>query len=93
MVLLHQTKNCQRLQKNSYTMNTVHIEKFINMVNANEQTRQPIVKMPMNDAKQLRDNLSTLLTYVVEKQDELIDTQKKLIDSQTITVEMKGDNF
>tara|TARA_X000000368_G_C22974174_1_gene686867 strand:- start:60 stop:284 length:225 start_codon:yes stop_codon:yes gene_type:complete len=74
-------------------MNTVHIEKFINMVNANEQTRQPIVKMPMNDAKQLRDNLSTLLTYVVEKQDELIDTQKKLIDSQTITVEMKGDNF
>jgi len=74
-------------------MNTVHIEKFINMVNANEQTRQPIVKMPMNDAKQLRDNLSTLLTYVVKKQDELIDTQKKLIDSQTITVEMKGDNF
>jgi len=74
-------------------MNTIHIEKFINMVNANEQTRQPIVKMPMNDAKQLRDNLSTLLTYVVEKQDELIDTQKKLIDSQTITVEMKGDNF
>ena len=58
-------------------MNTIHIEKFINMVNANEQTRQPIVKMPMNDAKQLRDNLSTLLTYVVEKQDELIDTQKK----------------
>ena len=47
----------------------------------------------MNDAKQLRDNLSTLLTYVVKKQDELIDTQKKLIDSQTITVEMKGDNF
>ena len=74
-------------------MNTVHIEKFINMVNANEQTRQPIVKMPMNDAKQLRDNLITLLTYVVKKQDELIDTQKKLIDSQTITVEMKGDNF
>ena len=74
-------------------MNTVHIEKFINMVNANEQTRQPIVKMPMNDAKQLRDNLSTLLTYVVKKQDELIDTQKILIDSQTITVEMKGDNF
>jgi|TARA_R100000030_G_C3229590_1_gene117917 hypothetical protein len=74
-------------------MNTVHIEKFINMVNANEQTRQPIVKMPMNDAKQLRDNLSTLLTYLVKKQDELIDTQKKLIDSQTITVEMKGDNF
>jgi hypothetical protein len=63
------------------------------MVNANEQTRQPIVKMPMNDAKQLRDNLSTLLTYLVKKQDELIDTQKKLIDSQTITVEMKGDNF
>jgi len=74
-------------------MNTVHIEKFINMVNANEQTRQTIVKMPMNDAKQLRDNLSTLLSYVVKKQDELIDTQKKLIDSQTITVEMKGDNF
>ena len=74
-------------------MNTVHIEKFINMVNANEQTRQPIVKMPMNDANQLRDNLSTLLTYLVKKQDELIDTQKKLIDSQTITVEMKGDNF
>ena len=74
-------------------MNTVHIEKFINMVNANEQTRQPIVKMPMNYAKQLRDNLSTLLSYVVKKQDELIDTQKKLIDSQTITVEMKGDNF
>ena len=74
-------------------MNTVHIEKFINMINANEQTRQPEVRMTMNDAKQLRDNLSTLLTYVVKKQDELIDTQKKLIDSQTITVEMKGDNF
>ena len=74
-------------------MNTVHIEKFINMVNANEQTRQPIVKMPMNDAKQLRDNLSTLLTYLVKKQDELIDTQKKLIDSQTITVDAVGDNF
>ena len=74
-------------------MNTVHIEKFINMINANEQTRQPEVRMTMNDAKQLRDNLSTLLTYVVKKQDELIDTQKKLIDSQTFTVEMKGDNF
>ena len=43
-------------------MNTVHIEKFINMINANEQTRQPEVRMTMNDAKQLRDNLSTLLT-------------------------------
>ena len=74
-------------------MNTVHIEKFINMINANEQTRQPEVRMSMNDAKQLRDNLSSLLTYVVKKQDELIDTQKKLIDAQTITVEMKGDGF
>ena len=74
-------------------MNIVQIEKFINMINANEQTRQPEVRMSMNDAKQLRDNLSSLLTYVVKKQDELIDTQKKLIDAQTITVEMKGDGF
>ena len=39
------------------------------------------------------DGGSAITNYVVEKQDELIDTQKKLIDSQTITVEMKGDNF
>ena len=74
-------------------MNTVQIEKFINMVNANEQTRQPEVRMTMKDAKMLRDNLSSLLTYLVAKQDELIETQKKLIDAQTITVEMKGDSF
>ena len=74
-------------------MNTVQIEKFINMVNANEQTRQPEVRMTMKDAKMLRDNLSSLLTYLVTKQDELIETQKKLIDAQTITVEMKGDSF
>ena len=74
-------------------MNTVQIEKFINMVNANEQTRQPEVRMTMKDAKMLRDNLSSLLTYLVTKQDELIETQKKLIDAQTITVEMKGDTF
>ena len=63
------------------------------MVNANEQTRQPEVRMTMKDAKMLRDNLSSLLTYLVTKQDELIETQKKLIDAQTITVEMKGDSF
>ena len=74
-------------------MNTVQIEKFINMVNSNEQTRQPEVRMTMKDAKMLRDNLSSLLTYLVTKQDELIETQKKLIDAQTITVEMKGDSF
>ena len=74
-------------------MNTIQVEKFINMVNANEQTRQPEVRMTMKDAKMLRDNLSSLLTYLVTKQDELIETQKKLIDAQTITVEMKGDTF
>ena len=47
----------------------------------------------MNDAKQLRDNISAILSYVVTKQDELIETQKKLIDSQTITVEMNADKF
>ena len=74
-------------------MNTVQVEKFINMVNANEQTRQPEVRMTMKDAKMLRDNLSSLLTYLVTKQDELIETQKKLINAQHITVEMKGDEF
>ena len=74
-------------------MNTIQVEKFINMVNANEQTRQPEVRMTMKDSKMLRDNLSSLLTYLVTKQDELIETQKKLIDAQTITVEMKGDTF
>jgi|TARA_Y100000310_G_scaffold344191_1_gene455637 hypothetical protein len=74
-------------------MNTVQIDKFINMVNANEQTRQPEVRMTMQDAKMLRDNLSSILTYLVTKQDELIETQKKLIDAQTITVEMKGEEF
>ena len=74
-------------------MNTVHIEKFIALVNANEQTRQPEVRMKMHDAKQLRDNISGMLTYVIKKQDDLIDTQKKLNDAQTITVEMNGEKF
>jgi|TARA_B100001964_G_scaffold84860_1_gene95775 hypothetical protein len=74
-------------------MNTVQVEKFINMVSANEQTRQPEVRMTMKDAKMLRDNLSSILTYLVTKQDELIETQKKLINAQHITVEMKGDEF
>jgi|TARA_B100000900_G_C20388057_1_gene637395 hypothetical protein len=74
-------------------MNTVHIEKFIAMVNANEQTRQPELRMSMHDAKQLRDNISGMLTYVIKKQDDLIDTQKKLNDAQTITVEMNGEKF
>jgi hypothetical protein len=74
-------------------MQTVHLEKFINIVNANEQTRQPELRMSMHDAKQLRDNISAILSYVVTKQDELIETQKKLIESQTITVEMNADKF
>ena len=74
-------------------MNTVQVEKFINMVSANEQTRQPEVRMTMKDAKMLRDNLRSILTYLVTKQDELIETQKKLINAQHITVEMKGDEF
>ena len=74
-------------------MQTVHLEKFINIVNANEQTRQPELRMSMNDAKQLRDNISAILSYVVTKQDELIETQKKLIESQNITVEMNADKF
>ena len=63
------------------------------MVNANEQTRQPQVKMSMQDAKNLRDNITVLLSYVIKKQDELIETQKKLNDAQTITVEMNADKF
>mgnify|MGYP003324668469 FL=1 len=74
-------------------MKTVQIDKFIAMVNANEQTRQPQVKMPMQDAKNLRDNITVLLSYVIKKQDELIDTQNKLYDAQNITIEMKGDEF
>ena len=74
-------------------MNTVHIDKYIAMVNANEQTRQPQVKMSMQDAKNLRDNITTLLSYVIKKQDDLIETQKKLNDAQTITVEMNADKF
>ena len=74
-------------------MNTVHIEKFINIVNANEQTRQPEVRMTMHDAKQLRDNISAMLTYVIQKQDEVIESQKKLADAQNITIEMNGEKF
>ena len=74
-------------------MRTVQIDKFIAMVNANEQTRQPQVKMSMKDAKNLRDEVTSLLTYLVKKQDELIQTQDKLIDAQTITVEMNADKF
>ena len=74
-------------------MNTVHIDKYIAMVNANEQTRQPQVKMSMQDAKNLRDNITVLLSYVIKKQDELIETQNKLNDAQTITVEMNADKF
>ena len=74
-------------------MNTLHIDKYIAMVNANEQTRQPQVKMSMQDAKNLRDNITMLLSYVIKKQDELIETQKKLNDAQTITVEMNADKF
>ena len=74
-------------------MNTIHIDKYIAMVNANEQTRQPQVKMSMQDAKNLRDNITVLLSYVIKKQDELIDTQNKLYDAQNITIEMKGDEF
>ena len=74
-------------------MKTVQIDKFIAMVNANEQTRQPQVKMSMQDAKNLRDNITLLLSYVIKKQDELIDTQKKLTNAQNITIEMKGDEF
>ena len=60
-------------------MNTVHIEKFIAMVNANEQTRQPELRMSMHDAKQLRDNISGMLTYVIKKQDDLIDIAEEVI--------------
>jgi hypothetical protein len=74
-------------------MNIVHIEKFINIVNANEQTRQPEVRMTMHDAKQLRDNISAMLTYVIKKQDEVIESQKKLADAQNITIEMNGEKF
>jgi uncharacterized coiled-coil DUF342 family protein len=74
-------------------MRTVQIDKFIAMVNANEQTRQPQVKMSMQDAKNLRDEVTSMLTYLVKKQDELIQTQEKLIDAQTITVEMNADKF
>lgn len=74
-------------------MNTVHIEKFISLVNANEQTRQPEVRMTMHDAKQLRDNISSMLTYVIKKQDEIIESQKKLSDAQNITIEMNGEKF
>ena len=74
-------------------MNTVQIEKFINLVNANEQTRQPELRITMNDAKQLRDNISTLLTYVIKKQDEVIESQKKLSEAQNITIEMNGEKF
>ena len=74
-------------------MRTVQIDKFIAMVNANDQTRQPQVKMSMQDAKNLRDEVTSLLTYLVKKQDELIQTQDKLIDAQTITVEMNADKF
>ena len=74
-------------------MNTVQIEKFINLVNANEQTRQPELRITMNDAKQLRDNISTLLTYVIKKQEEVIESQKKLSEAQNITIEMNGEKF
>tara|TARA_Y100001937_G_C7107302_1_gene325713 strand:- start:1229 stop:1453 length:225 start_codon:yes stop_codon:yes gene_type:complete len=74
-------------------MNTIHIEKFINIVNANEQTRQPEVRMTMHDAKQLRDNISAMLTYVIKKQDEVIESQKKLAEAQNITIEMNGEKF
>ena len=74
-------------------MKTVQIDKFIAMVNANEQTRQQQVRMPMQDAKNLRDEVTSMLSYLVKKKDELIQTQDKLIDAQTITVEMNADKF
>ena len=74
-------------------MKTVQIDKFIAMVNANEQTRQQQVRMPMQDAKNLRDEVTSMLSYLVKKQNELIQTQDKLIDAQTITVEMNADKF
>ena len=72
---------------------SLHINKFRQLVQANQQKQASSTVLDTRTATDLLHSITEIQTKLIEVQSELINTQKKLIDSQTINVEFDGDNW
>ncbi len=72
---------------------SLHIDKFRQLVQANQQKQASSTVLDTRTATDLLHSITELQTKLINVQSDLIETQKKLIDSQTVKVEMDGENW
>ena len=72
---------------------SLHIDKFRQLVQANQQKQTSSTVISTQQATDLLHNITELQTKLIDVQSELIKVQKKLIDSQVVDVAMDGENW
>jgi len=68
---------------------SIHINRFVDSVNANEARGQRDFMMSMKDAKDLHADITKILLAMIDMQNTLLQVQKE----QVITVELGSKDF
>jgi predicted nucleic acid-binding Zn-ribbon protein len=72
---------------------SIHIDKFRQLVQANQQKQASSTVLDTRTATDLLHSITELQTKLINVQSELINVQKKLINTQTVDVEFDGENW
>ena len=72
---------------------SLHINKFRQLVQANQQKQASSTVISTQQATDLLHSITELQAQLINVQSELIEVQKKVIDSETVDVEFDGKNW
>lgn len=72
---------------------SIHIDKFRGLVQANQQKQASTTVLDTRTAADILHSITMLQTRLIDVQDQLIKTQKQLIDVKRVEVEFDGENW
>ena len=72
---------------------SLHIDKFRQLVQANQQKKASTTTIDTNTAANVVHSIVELQNRVIDLQEKVIKLQDKVIESQTVEVEFDGGNF
>jgi len=78
---------------NKSYLDTHALSTFQSILSSASASQKSEVRLTLSQARDLNNCISVLLLRYAQVQEQLIETQKNLIDANNVTVELKGQDF